>query len=319
MATIKDIAKKANVSIATVSYVLNRDPRIKEDTALKVLKVAQELNYVANGGARSLRMNKSMRILVIVANFIGPVYNVILECLSTELTKNGYQMFVCNGANIEKIFSEKNYDGIINYDATIPVDVLLQASNFGYPIIDMTRHIQHSHLRSCVIANFAPIHEIVHIAYKEGIRRIAYMRGNMASYDEQERYAGFLKGMEEVNLTPVCVLRGSFTSESGYDAMKEYFTDNVAFPELMICANDEMAIGCYDFLKKKKVDLVSQMKIIGFDNIQLTKYYVPQISTVDISHIEWTKYVVKMMLACLKGQEIPEYKQFYKIIRRDSF
>ena len=92
MATIKDVAKQAGVSIATVSYVMNNDPRIKKETADKVLKVAEEINYLPNGIARNFKKNKTNNVLVLIHNFGGPIYQEILE--KPKLTQYKKQIII---------------------------------------------------------------------------------------------------------------------------------------------------------------------------------------------------------------------------------
>ena len=104
MVTIKDVAKEAGVSIATVSYVLNNDPRIKKETREKVLKAAKKLNYVANGIARSLKKSKTNIIIVFVSNFAGPIYQEILEAIHINLKERNYRMIVSNGDLAESFF-----------------------------------------------------------------------------------------------------------------------------------------------------------------------------------------------------------------------
>jgi len=128
MATIKDVAKRAGVSIATVSYVLNNDPRIKKATADKVLQAAEEVNYLASGIARSLKKSKTNNVLVLLHNFSGPIYQEILEEIHTTLKSLNYKMIVSNGELADSLLLEKQADGVIVLDTTVSPEMLNRIS-----------------------------------------------------------------------------------------------------------------------------------------------------------------------------------------------
>ena len=136
MATIKDVAKRAGVSIATVSYVMNNDLRISEATAKKVRQSAEELNYLASGIARSLKKAKTDNVLVLVHNFSGPIYQEILEEIHTTLKKHNYRMIVSSGELAYSFLSEKHV-GFKNADTTVS-GYRADFEN-GFPIIDQRK------------------------------------------------------------------------------------------------------------------------------------------------------------------------------------
>ncbi len=318
MATLKEVAKAANVSLATASYALNDDSRIKEDTRNKVKEIAKKLKYVPNGSARLLRIKKTHRIIIFVSNFGGPIHQEILEYVYQKLQAKNYEMLVCNGKSASSILSEKNYDGIINFDSTIPAKILEDASEFNFPIIDTTRNWENSKIISLPLRGIKPVYEIISLAIKEGYTRFAYIHGSLDSYDDRHRYNGFKKALNDANLIPEAILFGNFTTSGGYDSIKEYLKSHQELPEVLFFANDEMALGAMDYLKKVNYDL-KKVKIIGFDNIDLAKFYIPALTTIEIDRNYWTSSIVNNLIQALNNEKKDEYICKYKIIRRETF
>ena len=318
MPTLKDVARKANVSLATASYALNNDRRIKKETREKVLKAAKELKYVANASARSLRTSKYNRILVFVSNFGGPVHQITLEYLYQKLLEKNYEMIVCNGKSAKTMLRERSYDGVINLDGSIDNETLLQASFYNYPMIDTTRNWKNDDIISLPLRGTKPVYEAITLAINENIKSFGYVHGSIDSYDDKHRFNGFLKALNENNIKPELVLQGNFTSESGYDVIKDYLKKHEKLPEFIFFANDEMAIGAIDYLKKVNYDLKS-IKILGFDNISLSQYYIPSLSTIAIDRDYWTSCIVDSLINMINTEQIKKYDCKYTILRRQTF
>lgn len=322
MATIKDVAKAAGVSIATVSYVMNNDPRIKKETAEKVLKVSEEMNYVASGIARSLKKNKTNNVLVFVPDFGGPVYQEILANIHYTLKERNYKMIVCNGDLANDLLNERQTDGAIVLDTSVSPEMLIRLAKTGFVVID-TRKIYQPEDKIIVnrMDSYTPSYELTKMFLKEGIKKIGYMHGDIESPDNIKRYHGFLQAIKEVNLEPFCILCGGFTEEKGYLAMKDYITSNKELPEAIFCANDEMAIGVINCCHEYNINIPSQIKVTGFDNILLGQYVNPSLTTIDINRADWSKNLANMIVDAIEDKlgDVTNYSPKYKIIRRESF
>ena len=193
MVTIKDIAKAAGVSIATVSYVLNNDPRIKKETAQKVLKVSEELNYVASASAKILKTKKTNIILTVIPDFGGPVHAEIIANIHKTLKAHNYQMLVCAGDIAEDILSKQLADGVIVLDPKVNPDILRKLSTTKVKVLD-TRKIYSDDDSVYVnrIDSFTPSKELTNIIINEGYKKIGFMHGNLESPDNIKRYNGFI-------------------------------------------------------------------------------------------------------------------------------
>ena len=250
MVTIKDIAKAAGVSIATVSYVLNNDPRIKKETAEKVLKVSKELNYVASGSARFLKTKKTNIVLTLIPDFGGPVHAEIIANIHRTLKENNYQMLVCAGDIAEHMLSKQLTDGVIVLDPKVNPEILKRLVKTQIKILD-TRNIYSTNdgIYVNIIDSYSPSKKLTEIIIGEGYKKIGFMHGSLESPDNTSRYQGFIDSLTENSLTPHCILYGNFIEEQGKESIKKYLDEGNTLPEVLFCANDEMALGVIEYLK----------------------------------------------------------------------
>ena len=322
MATIKDIAKKAGVSIATVSYVLNKDPRISEETARRVRQVAEEMNYLASGIAKSLKTRKTRNILIFIPEFGGPIYQEILEEIHQGLRTADYRMIVCNGDLANEMLSERQADGAIVLDISVSPDLLEKVAKTGFPVIDLRRvYEKDSRIIIRQLDGFTPTYKVIKTAINEGYYKFGFMHGSAASPDNTNRYNGFIQALEDDGLKQFCELYGEFRERSGYEAIKDYYEGGNPLPEILFCANDEMAIGVINYFNDINLFSKESIKVIGFDNIQLGCYVKPTLSTIDINRIEWSRMLADTIIGAIEGrlEEVSKYEPWYQIVRRESF
>ncbi len=322
MATIKDVAKAAGVSIATVSYVMNNDPRIKKETAEKVLRVSEEMNYVASGIARSLKKNRTNNILVLTPDFGGPIFQEILSSIHIELKKRNYRMIVSNGDLASELLNERQTDGLINLDPSVSPELLARIARTEFAILD-TRKVYKSDDKVIVnrMDSYTPAYELVKSMIESGCKRIGYMHGSVDSPDNIKRFNGLLDALKDADLEPFCILYGEFLEKNGYRAMAEYLDGNHTLPDALFCGNDEMAIGVINCLNDYGIKIPETIKIAGFDNIELGKYCRPSLTTIDINRADWSRNIANSIVDAIENPEkkIEYYNPKYKIIRRESF
>jgi LacI family transcriptional regulator len=322
MATIKDVAKKAGVSIATVSYVMNNDPRIKKETAAKVLKVAEEIKYLPSGIARNFKKSKTDNILVLIHNFGGPIYQEILEEIHTTLKELNYKMIVCSGELARKLLQERTADGAIVLDTTVETDLLEKVAKKGFPIIDLRKVYEpNSPIIIKTLDGFTPVYEVIKLAIHSGYQKFGFMHGNTDSPDNIKRYNGYNEALKEHGLVSSCELSGQFREHLGYQTFKDFVETGAALPEVLFCANDEMAIGVINYCNETGIRIPEQMKIIGFDNIAIGKYIRPQLTSIDINRAEWAKNLAQSIVLAIEDRcsEIKKYDASFAIIRRETF
>ena len=322
MVTIKDVAKAAGVSIATVSYVLNKDPRIKKETAEKVLKVSEELNYVASGFARSLKTNKTRIVLTVIPDFGGPIHAEIIANIHKELKNNNYQMLVCAGDIAEEVLSKQLTDGVIVLDPKVSSDVLKRIAKTRIKVVDTRKIYDENDGIFVSRIDFAkPVKELTKTIIAEGYSKIGYMHGHIESPDNIRRFNGFSEALKEKNLEPFCILNGNFIEEEASIAIKEYLEKGNELPEVLFCANDEMGIGVIKTLNELGYNLPKDIKIIGFDDIAACNYVNPTLTSISFNRSEWARGLAQVMVNLIENKPVDSSKFIpnYTIIRRNSF
>lgn len=319
MATIKDVAKAAKVSISTVSYAMNADPRIPEKTAAVIRQIAADIGYFPSAAARNLKKRNTHTVLVAISDFGGPVYHNLLDGIHYELAKSNYTMIVSTGVSSENLLKERSADGAVITDIHIGDATLSRIAKNFRPILVLDRDLPDPDIFNLTIDNHRAMSELTKAVIHEGYRKIAFVHGVRASHDNETRYEGFLKAMRGANLPVFAEFEGNFTKKSGLEIIRRILSDKTPLPEMFVCANDEMAIGIMEGLQEAGYRIPGDVGVSGFDDIELATYVKPQLSTVRIDHFSWGRDIAATIVALLQNREVHLHKQPGTVIIRDSF
>lgn len=318
MVTIKDVAKKAGHSISTVSYALNNDNRISEKTSKKIKKIAKEMNYFPSAAARNLKKQTTNTVFVAISDFGGPVYNELLDGIHHELAINEYTMIVSTGISTDRILKQRASDAAIISDIKITDKFLGQISKNFSPVIVLDRSLQGQNIYNLTIDNEKAMYELTKDIVNHGYKKIAFVHGVKDSYDNITRYLGFKKALEEKNMNIYREYYGSFTKESGISIAEEIIKEAI-MPDMLVCSNDEMALGIMEILQKNNIEIPKQVGISGFDDIELSRYFSPRLSSVKINHFSWGQRIAKTILKLLNNEDVKVEKEIGIISKRESY
>ena len=300
MITIKDVAKHARVSVTSASYALNGTGTISAATRKRVLDAAAELNYHPNAFARHLKNRKTRTLGVFITRFGGSFYEDILEGIHDTVLKTDYELLVCpESRDIRKMLTHRQVDGAIIFDTKIKSDLLLRLASENFPIVVMDRFLQADHLLPLLIDNSHGACLAYQHLFAQGARRIAYISGAIDSYDNTERRRAFLSEAG-LNQLEVQCFDGNFTEESGYTAALSMIAAG-PLPEAVFCANDQMAIGFIRAMRERNIRVPEQVALIGFDDIQLSKYICPALTTVRVSRFAWGALAATQLINFLEN------------------
>jgi len=300
MITIKDVAKLARVSITSASYALNGTGTIGDATRKRVLEAAAELNYHPNAFARHLKTHKTRTLGVFITRFGGSFYEDILEGIHLAVLKTDYELLVCpESRDIRKMLTHRQVDGAIIFDTKIKSDLLLRLASESFPIVVMDRFLQGDYLLPLLVDNTHGACQAFHHLYDQGARRIAYVSGAFDSYDNTERLQVFLCEAQNKQLIVQCV-DGNFTDESGYSAAFKMIEAGT-LPEAVFCANDQMAIGLIRGMRELGIQVPEQVAVIGFDDIQLSRYIRPTLTTIRVSRFSWGSLAATQLINFLEN------------------
>ena len=288
MATIKDVAKMAGVSTTTVSHVINKTRFVAEDTEKLVLQAIKDLNYSPSAVARSLKINTTKSIGMIVTTSETPYFAEIIHAVEEHCYRQGYSLFLCNTQNnAEKIrnhldmLAQKRVDGILVMCSEYLPDSLNILTNFEtIPMVVMdwgpnvdTDIIQDNSFNGGYLATQHLI--------ENGHKHIGIIAGELSKTTAKTRYEGFVHAMQEAGLiiNPNWVMEGFFEPEDGYECMNKILRQDT-LPTAVFCCNDVMALGAISAITEKGLRVPDDISIIGYDNIHSSRFYAPPLTTI---------------------------------------
>lgn len=286
LVTIKDIAKIANVSHTTVSRALNNSPLIKEDTKLRIMKLAEQLHYTPNYSAKSLVMKKSYTIgLFFTSISSGTSSSFFAETVKgvNSVISEDFNMSV-RGIDDYKDFTSFNnqrFDGIIlmsqsDSDSLFIYHILQQ----NIPLVVLNRQVE-GEIINILSNDREGSYEVVHYLIEQGHKKIGIIEGKEGFRSAIERREGYLKAMLECQLQPQLnwMQPGEYDMKSGYEAMNKLLAlENC--PTAVFCSNDDMAIGAMNAIFAKNLKVPEDISIVGFDDIGFSQYTTPRLTTV---------------------------------------
>jgi LacI family transcriptional regulator len=299
MTTLRDVAKHAGVSLTTASYVLNNTGNISEATRRRVRQAAEELNYHPNAHARHLKKRKTRTLGVFITRFGGAFYEEILEGIHSVILETDYELIVSpETRSARRILMHRQVDGAIVFDSKIPDEAVLKLASGRFPIVVLDRLLQNDYLLPLLLDNPTGVREAFAHLYGQGLRRIAFVAGATDSFDNGERMRTFLTEAEKHGLR-VPVYQGNFTEVSGYNAARTILA-NGNLPEAVFCANDQMAMGFLRAMGEQGLRAPDDIAVVGFDDIPLSRYMRPSLSTVGASRFDWGATATRQLLAFLE-------------------
>jgi LacI family transcriptional regulator len=272
--TIKDVALRAEVSIQTVSNVLNRRVRVRPETRGKVLKACEELNYTPNAAARSLVTRKSKVIGIIVTNIRNPIYGDIVATINEVAERYGYSVMVGNTQRdsvseqrIVNLLVEQRVDGVLlasgNWDSSA-TEMLLSAN---IPVVRFLYHPETLNTDYYGADNVEGSRIATNHLIVIGHTKIGFVTGPKSSISLQ-REQGFKDAMKtaELPINESWIVDGGFTRELAYRAGTQLLKKKLR-PSGIVCASDLMAIGLIDAAYDVSLSVPQDLAIIGFDDI----------------------------------------------------
>ncbi|HDR1345976.1 HTH-type transcriptional repressor PurR [Pasteurella multocida] len=289
MATIKDVAKMAGVSTTTVSHVINKTRFVAAETEKLVLQAIQELNYSPSAVARSLKVNTTKSIGMIVTSSEAPYFAEIIHAVEEHCYRQGYSLFLCNTQNnVEKIKNhlemliKKRVDGILVMCAEYTQDSLDLLANFtSLPLVVMDWGPDNKHTDIIQDHSFEGGYLATKYLIDHGHKDIGIIAGELTKTTAKTRYEGFIKAMNEAGLkiNSDWVMEGFFEPEDGYECMNKILAQDT-LPTAVFCCNDVMALGAISAIGEKGLRVPEDISIIGYDNIHASRFYSPPLTTI---------------------------------------
>ena len=317
VATRKDVAEYAGVSVATVSYVVNHTKHVTPEVQARVEEAIRELHYTPNLVARSLVTRKTQHVAMLVNNLKNPYYTELL-------------------AGAQAVASKKDYIvSTIMIDYSNPEGGLKLASRGVDGVILATvQSGETAKLLEGSLPYATPYGNLV-LSYKEGIfgavkalkeyghRDIAYLSGLHLNMESHDRYRDLVEALKYYDLSynEKLMVDGNSCEETdeeaGVQAMRKLLTRKVPFTAVF-ALNDLMAFGAIKELNKRGIRVPEDVSVIGCDNVKIGSYFVPSLSTLDTSSFEMGKYMMKTLIARIENKPEPHKVIVSSYVERES-
>jgi DNA-binding LacI/PurR family transcriptional regulator len=286
MVTIKDVAKEAGVAISTVSNVLNQVNIVSEEKKQRVLAAVEKLKYVPNMNAKFLKSNKKNTIGLFLSSIQGDFYRMLIQAVHLQCRLKGYllNIYISNENTSDEIYSmimSSGVEGAIVFNERLHNEYIDRIALTKMPIVFIDREYAGERMSSVIIDNAEGATIAMEYLIKQGHRRIGYIHG-IYNNDDEARYEAFSNVLKKYGLSidENIILRGYFEETLAYSEMRVMLLKGIEVPDAFFCANDEMAWGCIRALNEAGHKVPEDVCVIGFDDIMLSAYYSPALTTI---------------------------------------
>lgn len=289
MATMKDVARVAGVSTSTVSHVINGDRFVSEAVREKVLQAVKQLNYAPSALARSLKINQTRTIGMLLTASSNPFYAEVVRGVERSCYERGYSLILCNtegdpermSRSLETLL-QKRVDGLLlmcSESSALSPDIMGRYPSLPTVMMDWAPFegcggvIKDNSLQGGEIATRYLI--------TQGYRRIACITGPLDKTTAHNRLEGYRKAMDDAGLPRPSFyeVSGDFEFASGYQAMQQLLRLELP-PEAVFACNDAMAVGVYRALHQAGLSIPEDVAVMGYDDIELARYLSPPLTTI---------------------------------------
>ncbi|EKF9984861.1 substrate-binding domain-containing protein [Vibrio cholerae] len=312
MATMKDIARLAGVSTSTVSHVINKSRFVSDEIAERVNNAAQQLNYAPSALARSLKMNRTKTIGMLVTTSTNPFFGEVVKGVERSCYHKGYNLILCNTegdnqrmkASINTLL-QKRVDGLLLMCSTLEgerldvfdryPDIPVVVMDWG-PILFASDKIQDNSLQGGYMA----AKHLIECGHKE----IGCITGPLIRHQAQMRYEGYKRALAEAGLGihPDWIIESDFECEGGYQAFEKLY-ERGKLPSALFVCNDMMAMGVIQAASQRGLRVPDDLSLIGYDDVHIAKFMTPALTTIHQPKYRLGKAAVDTLLYRLENPD----------------
>jgi LacI family transcriptional regulator, galactose operon repressor len=302
LVTIKDVAREAKVSVATVSRVLNDSGPVSDDTRRLIREIAGRMRYVPHSGARSLITSKTETLGVLLPDLYGEFFSEVIRGMDNTARASGFHLLISrsyadkSGIETAMRAMRGRVDGVVAMSPDIDADSLLNLPS-TIPVVLLCSVSRGNAVDSLTIHNCRGARDMVRHLLALGHNRIAIIKGSAGNYDAAERLRGYRMALREAGIAAEQALGrgGDFTEAGGYAAAIELLRLGRR-PTAIFAANDSMAIGALSALRESGVQVPEEMAVAGFDDIPLARFMDPPLSSVHVPICDLGSRAVELLL-----------------------
>jgi len=275
MPTIRDVASLAGVAPITASRVINHSGYVSDDLRQRVFEAADQLGYVPNTLARSLRSKKSRTLALVLTDITNPFWTTVARGVEDTASDAGFSVFFCNTDELEskqarylEILAQKRVDGVLLVPTTSDNQPVLYLKQQNIDVVILDRRIPGNNVDIIRCDSEEAAYQLIVRLRKLGHRRIFLLSGPVGVSSADDRVSGYLRGLQDPDqdILPVNILRGEFTLESGYQMTCTALSQNPC-PTALFASNNFIAIGALKALQDADVPVPEEMSVVAFDDL----------------------------------------------------
>lgn len=310
-ATMKDVAERAGVSVATVSRVLNDKGPVREATRERVRATMRALNYTPDGAARSLKTRKTRTLGALLPDLYGEFFTEIVRGIDQAAREEDYHLLTSGSHDdedeLEAVLKalRGRVDGLLLMSSRISVERFETLVPARLPVVVIGGQAAARPYDVLNVANFQGARAIVsHLIEAHGHERIATITGPLDGRDAAERLRGYRVALAEEGITQDDALEveGDFLQETGYRLARRLLHQPNP-PTAFFAANDSMALGTLSALHEADLRVPGDAAVAGFDDIPSSRYMTPSLSTVHVPSYEMGRCAAERLIEAIRSEE----------------
>lgn len=326
-ATIKDVAKAAGVSVATVSRVLNGTSNVSEATKDAVNKAIKELRYSPNFLGRNLRKRETDVILVIKPSSLHSLYAEIIEGMQDEALRHGYTIVAATSNGIGEI---EDMQMNMLFNRTVDGAVLLGTHKDAATINKLAESfdialccegVEGANVLTVTVDDEQATYDAVTALIKKGHRKIAMVSAGDIAMSSILREEGYFRALKENNIPfrEEYLYRGDYTCQNGETAVRQFMALDDK-PTAVITVSDLMAVAAIRTATEMGMNIGENLSVIGFDNIAMCEMYAPSVSTVSQPCREMGRLTIKKLISNIRSdtKDTGYYTMPHEVVLRQS-
>lgn len=328
MATIREVSKHAQVSVATVSRVVNGNKWVAEATRQRVLEAMAELGYQPNSFARSLATNKSETIGMVVGDLAGPFFGEMMQFAEQAVRDAGKHLIITSGHStleeerdaVQFLLKRRCDALILHLDLMPDAEIVELARSQSTPVILVNRLVPELAEQCVYLDNEAGGFLATRHMLDQGHCRIACVTGPLYKADARERLAGYRRALDEAGVAfdQQLVVEGDFMEPGGEVAVTTLLERQVAF-SAVVFGNDLMAIGAFNGFKQAGMRIPQDVSLVGYDDVLMAGYVEPPLTTVRVPVAEFGSEAGRLALKLGEGIDCEIHNRFMPtLIERGS-
>ena len=305
---IKDVARAAGVSTATVSHVLNKTRVVSDETREKVLRAIESCNYYPNANARSLASGRSQTLGLLISDISNPFFPELVKSIETVAFERNYEVILANTdynderttSNVRR-FIERKVAGVALMTSELDKSLIDELARCHVPVVFLDIGSAGICMSNIIVDYEAGIDEAISHLHWLGHRRIAYIGGPARLRSAAKRRAAFLDSMAHrlPDSTPLQIYESDFRLEGGRSVAREILSAG-HLPTAIVVANDMMALGVLQELHARGLHVPDDISIVGFDDIAFAELSNPPLTTVCLPRVELGRKAVEALMATIE-------------------